>query len=82
MNKKDIDALNKELVITDILVRLTVIEKLLFSKKIITKEEHSEIVQELSEKLARSILEGANVSGDIDKMMAQFKKHNKPSAGN
>jgi hypothetical protein len=82
MNKKELDYLNKELVVTDILVRLTVIENLLMSKNLITKEEYTEAIQSLSEKLARNVLENAKVPGDIDKMIEEFKNNSKINSGN
>ena len=82
MNKKELESLNKELVITDILVRLTVIENLLMSKNLITKDEYTEAIQSLSEKLARNVLENAQVPGDIDKMIEEFKNNAKLNSGN
>lgn len=82
MNKKDLDALNKELVIADILLRITVLEKFLISKNIVTSEEYQEAISSLSDQVAKTILKNAQVPGDADQIINDLKSENKSQAEN
>lgn len=73
MNKKESEELTNSLLIADTLLRLRTIEKLLISKGVFTQEEFNQEMDTLAKQIAKSILEKANVKGDIDEMIKSLK---------
>lgn len=76
--KKD-EALNMEsteILITDLLVRVTAVENVLVAKGIFTLDELNAEIKVLSTKLAKMILQQANVPGDLDVLIDSFGKKN------
>ena len=63
--------------LSDALIRLSTLEKLLIKKKIFTQEEFTETMSEIYEFIARSILQRANVTGEIDKIIEDLKNDKK-----
>lgn len=78
--KKINENIERELVITDILLRLTVLERLLISKGVMTQEEFSEATSDIAQKVAKTILQKANVPGDLDQIINSMK--DKKNIGN
>lgn len=72
--KKISESAEKEIIITDALLRLAVIEKLLISKGIITSEEYSSEMEKISRQVAKVLLENANVPGDLDSVIDSINK--------
>ncbi len=67
MNKKESQQLTTEVLLTDILVRLTTLENLLFSKGAVSVEEFKLEMEKLHKQLAKSILQDAGKnSNEID----------------
>lgn len=64
---------NKEasdsLLLMDALLRITVLEKILIDKGILNANELNLLNQEFTKKVARSVLEKANISEDLDKVL-------------
>ena len=58
MNDKD--TLTTETILTDVMLRLTAMEKLLIDKGIMTREEYSNITRELAEKISNAIKDKVN----------------------
>lgn len=77
MNKKAEDSLQNYLMLAEILLRISSLEKLLLSKGLFTKEEYTKIVEEISSEAAKNILNKAMVSGDLDKIVDDLKKESK-----
>lgn len=75
MNKKEAEELTDHILITDALIQLKVIQDLLISKGVFTKEEFDKSIDSLSKQIAKSILESANVPGDIDAMLDSLNKN-------
>lgn len=80
MNKKESEELTNSLLIADALLRLRTLEKLLVSKGIFTQEEFNEEMDVIAKQIAKSILEKAQVKGDLDEMIKSLKdaKFNPP----
>ena len=74
MNKKAEDSLQNYLMLAEILLRISSLEKILLSKGLFTKEEYVKIVEEVSSEAAKNILNKAMVSGDLDKIVDDLKK--------
>jgi hypothetical protein len=77
MNKKDLERLEQEIIIADILLRLTTIEKILIKNNITNNEEFSSIMKDLSEKVAKSLLEKANITQDLDSIVQSYNSDDK-----
>jgi hypothetical protein len=69
MSKKTDDSLENYMMLAEILLRVTALEKTLLNKGIFTKEEYSKVVEEVSSEAAKNILQKALNSGEINKMI-------------
>lgn len=75
MKKKDVDDLNDSMLIADALFRIAALENILVNKGIITREEISSEMEIISHQIAKSILQKANVPGDLDEIINSLKKN-------
>lgn len=82
MNKKESAELTHDMMITDALLRLTVLEKLLISKGIFSKEEFQQEMELIANQLAKSLLKKAGVSGELDEIIKSIKGFPKNTSGN
>lgn len=71
--KKTNDSIENQIIITDALLRITAIEKILIDKGIVTSDELLEVSSDLAQKIAKDILKKANVNGDIDAIVSELK---------
>ena len=71
-NPKNNDMSN-DIMIADILLRITTLEKLLVSKGILSQEEINTMMDDLSSKILKSILEKSNIPGDHDEILKNMK---------
>ena len=76
MKKNDV---NMEIFFAEALVKLQVLEKLLISKNVFTKEEYEDAAEEVTAKIAKILLEKANVPGDLDEMINDLKHKKGPA---
>jgi hypothetical protein len=60
--------------VLDLIIRVFCLEKILIQKNIITKEELTKELSDISERLVRDVLKAANYSGDIEKAISEFNK--------
>lgn len=77
MSKTKKDELSDDMMMADALLRLKALENLLLSKGIITQDEFSAEMESIAEKIARVILEKANV-GNIDEIIKDLQNSSKP----
>ena len=54
---------------SDILIKITAMERLLIAKGLITTNELAKEVNDISRVIARSMLKSAKVTGDLDKII-------------
>ncbi len=73
MDKKDKDELSNSLLIADALLRLKAIENILVAKGLITNDEFQQEMDRIAKQIAKSILEKANVKGDIDELVNSLR---------
>ncbi len=73
MTKRDPELLSNDLLIADALLRLKTIENLLISKGVFTKEEYSAEMESITHQIAKTLLEKANVPGDLDELLRSLK---------
>jgi hypothetical protein len=74
MDKKE-DFIN-ESIIADLLVRVTALELTLTSTGVINAEVLANKYKEIADILAKSILKNANVQGDLDQIVKEFREKN------
>lgn len=65
--------IENEIMIADILLRITVLEKLLVSKGLLNQEEINAMMEDLSSKVLKSILETSNVPGNHEEILESIK---------
>lgn len=73
MNKKEADQLTNDLLIADALLRLRALEKLLIAKGVFSAEEISEEIEQITAGIAKSILQKANIPGNLDELIAELQ---------
>jgi hypothetical protein len=73
MNKKEAEDLTTHVLIADILVRVTALEKILIAKGVCTQDELTEEIKKLTTILAKSILQKSNVPGDLDELIHELQ---------
>lgn len=70
MNKEESDKLTTDVMLTDILVRLTTLEHLLIAKNVVSVDELKIEMDKLHKQLAKSILKDAGKStNEIDEII-------------
>ena len=75
MNKEEAEELTTHMLVTDALIQLKAMQDLLVAKGVFTKEEFNQSVEDLTKKIAKSILQSANVPGDLDAMISAIDKN-------
>ena len=82
MNKKQAEELTNDVLIADVLLRLKTLETLLVKKGFFTQEEYDEVTSEIASKIAKSILQKANVPGDLDALIQGLQGNKPKPSGN
>jgi hypothetical protein len=77
MNKKQAEELTNDVLIADALLRLKILETILVNKGIFTQEEYDVIKTEITAKIAKVILQNANIPGNLDELISNLQG-NKP----
>ena len=77
MNKKQAEELTNDVLIADALLRLKTLETILVNKGIFTQEEYDVIKTEITTKIAKVILQNANIPGNLDELISNLQG-NKP----
>lgn len=67
------DKINNDMLIAEALIRIFAIEKLLEDKGIITSDDFHAEMEKVAIMLARNLLQKANIPGDIDAIIGDFK---------
>ena len=78
-DKKEITS---ELLITDIMLRVTALEQLLIEKNLLTKEEIIATTENIAKKVARIVLEKAQSSKDIEDFISKLEGTDKKEVQN
>lgn len=82
MDKKDKDELSNSLLIADALLRLKTLENILVAKGIVNQEEFQQEMDKIAKQIAKSILEKANVQGDIEELINSLRAPKKNTSEN
>lgn len=76
MNKKEAEEMTNDVLLAESLLKLKSLEKLLISKGVFTQEEFDKEMSVSVKNIAKSILQKANVSGDLDSLISDtFNKN-------
>jgi TPP-dependent pyruvate/acetoin dehydrogenase alpha subunit len=73
---------NSDVLIADIMLRVTAIEKLLIEKGVLTKEEIFATTEEIAQKVAKVILDKAQTSKNIDEFISSLENKDKKESSN
>ena len=73
MNKKQADELTNDVLIADALLRVKTLENILIDKGILTREEFQAEIMMVTQVIAKSILQKANVPGDLDEIVKNLQ---------
>ena len=60
------------MLIADLMLRVTALEKLLVDKGIMTKEEITQTADEIASKVAKTVVQKINATKHIDKMVEEL----------
>lgn len=74
MDKDDAKGLTSDVLIADALLQLRALEKILIDKGIFTQEEFSKEMEVITKQITKSILQKANVQGDLDEIISSLNK--------
>lgn len=74
MNKEDAKGLTSDVLIADALLQLRTLEKILIDKGIFTQEEFAREMEVITTQITKSILQKANVQGDLDEIIKSLGK--------
>ena len=77
MSKKEHNEFSDEMMLPDALLRLRALENLLMAKGIFTQEEFSQEMSGIAAQIAKSILQKANVPGDLDELIKSLQQEPK-----
>jgi hypothetical protein len=71
------DEIQNIAILSEVLIKVAAIERLLLLKGFLTKEELSKEINDISTYIAKSMLKGAKVSGDLDKILEELTTENR-----
>lgn len=71
MTKKE--DVSDSMLLADALLRVKAMENLLISKGLITREELTKEMEDITIMIAKKLLEKANVSGDLDQILQEIR---------
>lgn len=74
-NKKN--ELTTDVLLADIMLRVTAMEKLLIEKKVFTQEELTKATEEIAQRVAKVVLEKAQAAKDLGTLVSSLETHNK-----
>jgi 16S rRNA C1402 (ribose-2'-O) methylase RsmI len=77
-NKKpDNRELTTDVLMADIMLRLTAMERLLIEKKVFTQEELAKATEEIAQRVAKVVLEKAHAAKNLGELVSSLETHNK-----
>lgn len=71
-NKENIDV---DILIADLMIRISTVEKLLISKNIISQEEYSSELESLAKSVSEMVLKTAEKSSNLDDFIKKMEDH-------
>ncbi len=74
--------LTTDVLLADVMLRITALEKLLIEKNVFTQEELAATTDEIAKRVAKVVLEKANASKDIEDFISKLENSGKKSFDN
>jgi len=81
-NMADDKELSTDILIADVMLRLTVLENLLIKKGLLTREEVQAMTDELTQKISKAVLAKINATKNIDEFISSLKGEKKNTSSN
>jgi TPP-dependent pyruvate/acetoin dehydrogenase alpha subunit len=78
--KPDKKEITSDVLLADVMLRITAMEKLLIDKKIFTQEELAKTTEEIAQRVAKVVLEKAKSSKDVEDFIAKLEADSKKSS--
>ena len=69
--------LTTDILLADIMLRVTAMEKLLIEKQVFTQEELTKATEEIAQRVAKVVLEKAQAAKDLGELVSSLETHNK-----
>ena len=60
--------------VIDLIVRISVLEKILIEKKLVSKEDLVQTTNDISKELAKNILKNAGITENVEAILSEFDK--------
>jgi TPP-dependent pyruvate/acetoin dehydrogenase alpha subunit len=73
--------LTNDVLIADVMLRITAIEKLLIEKGVFTQDELTATTEEIAKRVAKVVLEKAQASKSVDEFIANLEANGKKNGG-
>lgn len=80
-DKNDKKELTNDVLMADVMLRVTAIEKLLIEKGVFTQAELTEATEEIAKRVAKVVLEKAQASKNVGELIAGLEAANKTKKG-
>lgn len=77
-DKKDKQELTNDVLIADIMLRITAMEKLLIEKGVFTQAELAASTDEIAKRIAKVVLEKAQSSKNVEELISSIEAGDKP----
>ena len=74
MTKEKRTSIDGDMMMADILLRIKALENVLIAKGVFTSEEYYHEMESITKVVAKTLLEKANVQGDLDQLVDELKK--------
>lgn len=74
-NKKN--EITTDVLLADIMLRVTAMEKLLIEKKVFTQEELTKTTEEIAQRVAKVVIEKAQAAKNLGELVTSLENHNK-----
>ena len=80
-DKNDKKELTNDVLMADVMLRITAVEKLLIEKGVFTQAELSEATEDIAKRVAKVVLEKAQASKNVGELISSLEAVNKAKKG-
>ena len=80
-DKNDKKEITNDVLMADVMLRITAVEKLLIEKGVFTQAELTEATEEIAKRVAKVVLEKAQASKKVGELVASLEELNKGKKG-
>lgn len=80
-DKNDKKEITNDVLMADVMLRITAVEKLLIEKGVFTQAELNEATEDIAKRVAKVVLEKAQASKKVGELVASLEELNKGKKG-